>query len=127
MTPGEMFHVHAIRFRLRKKGVDNYCYSWSRYLRHWQTDLGLFSYEPAVLRGLLLNSASRASAKNGTGTLHAKLDKGFVYANRSYGLSFAAGLMNTTFTSNPLSLSYLETGFESPVSCVYNKNHFNFA
>lgn len=89
----------------------------------WQTDLGLFSTDPSALRGLLLNSASSASATNVTGTLHAKLDKtGFVYANRSYGMGSAAGLISNNVTSNPLSLSYRETGFESTVSCVYNKS-----
>ncbi|PVH88639.1 hypothetical protein DL98DRAFT_648000 [Cadophora sp. DSE1049] len=91
-------------------------------LGQWQTDLGLFSFDPSTLRGLLLSSASSASARNGTGTPHAKLDKtGFVYTNRSYGMGSAAGFI-TTVTSNPLSLSYLETGFESTVSCVYNRS-----
>lgn len=93
-------------------------------LAQWQNEMGLFSFWPASLRGLLLSSASSASATDGSETLHAKLDKtGFVYVNRSYGVGSAAGLISTAVTSTPLTLSYLETGFESTVSCAYNRSN----
>ena len=76
-------------------------------LGQWPTDKGLFSFDPATIRGLILNSGSAASSTNGSKPLHQKLDKtGFSYVGRSYGAGSAAGLVDVPAVSQPQSYNY---------------------
>jgi len=65
--------------------------------QNWVTDLGLFSFERASMRGPLQASASDASFVTDNFHRHAKLDKtGYAYINRSYGAGGIAGFVNFT-------------------------------
>ncbi|KAF2421070.1 hypothetical protein EJ08DRAFT_665379 [Tothia fuscella] len=89
-----------------------------------QSDKGLFTYGPVPIRGLLLGQASEASTDNPKNATHPKLDKtGFTFGGRSYGLGAAAGLVKLPTASSTIqAISYVEEGFESAVSCYYNKS-----
>ncbi|KAF1810596.1 hypothetical protein P152DRAFT_450967 [Eremomyces bilateralis CBS 781.70] len=95
-----------------------------RHSSRWQTEKGLFSYDAPAMRGLLLNSASGASVVKPQDAIHAKLDKtGFVYKGRSYGMGAAAGLVDLiTAGSTVQAIFYVDEGFESVVSCHYNRS-----
>ncbi|KAF2667646.1 hypothetical protein BT63DRAFT_297141 [Microthyrium microscopicum] len=87
----------------------------------WLTDKGLFAYDPSVLRGQLMNSAS-SSVDSGATYFHDKLDgTGYAYENRSYGAGSAVGIVPVPGLQTQ-SISYNETGFQSEVSCIHNSS-----
>lgn len=90
----------------------------------WLTKNGISSFDMNAIRGQMLNSASFASAiNNGTTRIHAKLDStGFSYANRSYKIGATVGFATIPDTKGPIRYTYNETGFETTVSCIYNRS-----
>lgn len=91
--------------------------------KNWVTDLGLFSFEKASMRGPLQSSASDASFVTDGSRRHFKLDKtGYAYTNRSYGTGGIAGFVNFTGINAPDWYLYSEQGLGSTVKCFYNRS-----
>ncbi|KAL1968220.1 hypothetical protein VTN77DRAFT_2055 [Rasamsonia byssochlamydoides] len=84
---------------------------------------GIFTFNPAWdLQGLILNSATSASNRTGGPVIRPKLDKTqYSYVNRSYGVGAAVGLTDGLI-NQATSYVYYENGFESSISCIYNRS-----
>lgn len=89
-----------------------------------RSPLGYFTYSVGVqMQGSLLASASAATSVDGSVRQHSKLDyTHFNYFGRSYGVGASVGLSDSAVLGQSLHLSYsfIETGFETSVSCLYN-------
>jgi hypothetical protein len=75
----------------------------------------------------LLSSASSATTIDGSVRRHSKQDlTGFIYLGRSYGVGSTVGLsilsFNNTINSRTQRYSYIEPGYNSQVTCVYNSS-----
>jgi hypothetical protein len=100
-----------------------------------RTSLGTFSFTPAYpLGGLLLDSAAAATPRNSSVRQFQKLDTSrHSYNGRSFGAGSSVGMQNVTempyskTAAGTLpdiaaqSYSYVETGYNSNVTCIYNK------
>jgi hypothetical protein len=100
-----------------------------------RTSMGTFSFTPAYpLGGLLLDSAAAATPRNSTVRKFQKIDSSrYSYSGRSYGVGASAGLHEVTTLPlsspsgskirdmAPRSYSYPEIGYNSQVTCIYNK------
>ncbi|KAK5096489.1 hypothetical protein LTR70_001663 [Exophiala xenobiotica] len=85
------------------------------------TDRGLFSFDPASVKGAIVQSAADASVGIHGIKKHAKLDKsGYFYHDRSYATGSIAGLSTLNEVESPNWYTYAENGFTSKVSCFYN-------
>ena len=93
------------------------------YWGAWSTPDGLFSFDPATTRNVILNSAVDASSV-ASGGLHAKLDKtGLKYKGRSFGAAAGAGITEKEVgTNNRNWYSYSAPGFRSTATCRYNES-----
>jgi len=95
-----------------------------------QTRDGDFTFAVGeALAGALLATAATATTIDGSVRRHAKQDlTGFTYLGRSYGVGASVGLTTTVPGSNstmdPLTVqySYLERGYHSRVTCLYNSS-----
>ncbi|RFU26769.1 hypothetical protein B7463_g9558, partial [Scytalidium lignicola] len=91
--------------------------------------LGTFTYVAWKTKtGLLLNSVDQASSRNSSLPRYKKLDNtGFTYTGRSYGVASTIGLLDPTpkITGTHLTIlniSFIENGYQSEVSCIYNQS-----
>ncbi|KAK4541110.1 hypothetical protein LTR36_008335 [Oleoguttula mirabilis] len=86
--------------------------------------VGLITNCPVpALQGLLLSSAGSASTADGSPRLHSKNDSPqWSYVGRSYGVGASIGLSAATrgSTGSVYSLSFIEYGYATSMSCVYN-------
>ena len=86
--------------------------------------LGVFSYSPNYeLEGLIVNQAGSATSYRNASQLQKKLDNTvYLYKGRSYGVGSSVGLADQAWSSDlVLGYRYLETGYATTVSCIYNE------
>ncbi|KAH8812641.1 hypothetical protein F5884DRAFT_631570, partial [Xylogone sp. PMI_703] len=88
--------------------------------------LGIFTFAPAwYLQGLILDSAAGATSRTGGNITRPKLDKTtYSYVNRSYGVGSVVGLADDAIAHQykATKYSFMENGFETQVSCIYNQS-----